>query len=177
MDGAEDKEVVRNAAQIYKEYGEFIYAIILLKTGNVADTEDLFQEFFVSLLVNPVPAHVDNVKSYIYKALMHDIYDDIDRNKCYTVRLFKYLELHKVHYDDPVDIAIKTEESTKLFEVINETLPRHEKYAVVQRHYYGISMQDIAEDMEINKRSLSRYICTGLKKLQLILQEGSEECA
>jgi DNA-directed RNA polymerase specialized sigma24 family protein len=44
------------AAKIFAEYGDFIRMVIRYKVKNEAQADDLFQDFFLSLVVSPLPA-------------------------------------------------------------------------------------------------------------------------
>jgi RNA polymerase sigma factor (sigma-70 family) len=159
---------VKMATRIFEEYGDFIYAMIRYNVKNDSEVDDIFQQFFLSLVHRPIPQNIDNVKSYIYRAIVNDIFDVARRNKSYRVRILKYAQYQKPEfYDtDALNIAEKIEQTNKMLGIIEKHLPRHEGQAVIHRYYYGKNICEAAEEMGVSKRSLSRYLCTGLKKLK-----------
>ncbi|MHC4792547.1 MAG: RNA polymerase sigma factor, partial [Planctomycetota bacterium] len=64
---------VNHAAKIFSEYGDFIRGVIRYQVGNDAQADDLFQDFFLSLVSRPVPADIQNIKKYLYRAITNDI--------------------------------------------------------------------------------------------------------
>ena len=76
-------ENVRIAAKIFAEYGDFIYNVILSKLKNKTEVDDLYQDFFLALVSKPVPPGIQNIKSYLYKAISNDIVDAYRRTQRY----------------------------------------------------------------------------------------------
>ena len=63
------------AAEIVSEYSDFIYMVIYSQVKNKSRVDDIFQDFFISLVSKPIPHNVKNIKSYLYKAVSNDIVD------------------------------------------------------------------------------------------------------
>ena len=74
---------VEKAARIFDEYGEFIFGVILSKVQDKNLAEDLYQDFFLSLVSRPITPDVRNIKSYLYKSLTNDIIDAGRRTERY----------------------------------------------------------------------------------------------
>jgi DNA-directed RNA polymerase specialized sigma24 family protein len=66
---------VGTAAEVIAEYRDFIYMVICSQVNNKACAEDIFQDFFLSLVSKPIPHDVKNIKSYLYRAISNDIVD------------------------------------------------------------------------------------------------------
>ena len=81
---------MNTAATLFMEYGDFIRAVIRCQVKNETKAEDLFQDFFLSLIVNPLPADVGNIKRFLYKAVTNDIINAVQRAENYQKNIFKY---------------------------------------------------------------------------------------
>jgi hypothetical protein len=57
-------------------------------------------------------------------------------------------------------------------QTIKRHLRHHEAQAIIERYGCNHNGHDIAKTTRIKKRTLSRYVCTGLKKLRQLVQEG-----
>ena len=68
-------ENVNSATKIFDEYGDFIYSVIRYKVKDEASAEDLYQDFFLSLVSSPIRKEVKDMKSYLYRAIINKIFD------------------------------------------------------------------------------------------------------
>ena len=170
-----EKKVLR-AAKIFDEYGEKIRDAIYLQVNNKSEAEDIYQDFFLSLVHRPIPAHIQNVKGYIYRAVKNDVLDAANRDKSYQGQIAKYAEHQSVASWNVVrknnqNILIWSEEIQKVIQIIKKQLPRREAQAVLLRYSQNLNIGEAAKSMQINKRSFSRYLCMGLKKIREIIQK------
>ena len=166
-----DPQRVQLAADIFAEHGKAILAIIQSQIGSEYEADDIFQEFFLSLVHQPVPKHIKDVRKYLSRAVKNDIVDAIRRTQSYRTRLRKYAEhtKHRPTMNGPAEKVMRDEQTEKMFNVVRSELCAHEADAIVYRYKYGETTGDVAEMMGVNKRSLSRYVCVGLKKLREVL--------
>jgi len=164
---------VERAAEIFDQYGDTIRALILFHVNDEAEVDDIFQDLFLSLVRKPIPSGIQDVKGYLYKAVINDVLDASRRTKGYQSRLLRYAE--HLRYDrfeeGPETIALRTEAMDKIFQLIEQQLPRHQAEAVLHRYKDGRTMQDAANKMNVRQRTFSRYLCMGLKKLRQLLDE------
>ncbi len=159
------------ARKIFAEYGDFIYGVIRSKVKNDVRADDLYQNFFLSLVSDPISADMQNIKSYLYRAIINDIYDD-------TRKMQRYAKLRK-KYADHLYFSIKKntlrnasiieERIDKILNCVGGKLPSNELEAIILRYRKSCSADEIAEKMSIKKESVSRYICVGLKRIRQLL--------
>ena len=159
---------VERAAEIFSEYGDFIRAVIRYQVSNDAQADDLFQDFFLSLVSRPIPARIQNIKSYLYRAITNDIVDAARRVEKYRTRMRKYAECldFSINKNTPENALINKEEINKMFKLIEGRLPHSEAQAIKWRYIYNLNIKEIAEKMCVNTRTVSRYICEGLSKIR-----------
>jgi len=162
---------VLTASEIFVEYGNFIRTVIRYHVNNEHQVDDLFQDFFLSLVYRPIPDRVDNIKSYIYRAVTNDIIDSIRRVEKYQKHTCKYRSQSKksINKNSPADALIGEEQLDKLLELIKGRLTASESKAITLRYGENHSVSDIAEKMGVKSRSVSRYISVGLKKIRQFL--------
>ena len=159
---------VGRAAEIFSKYGDFILAAIRYQVGNDAQADDLFQDFFLSLVSRPIPAGIQNIKSYLYRAITNDIVDAARRVQKYQTRMQKYAECldNSINKSCPENALIKKEEINKMFKLIEGRLPRSEAQAITSRFRNNFSIKEVAKKMHVNNRTVSRYISAGLSKVR-----------
>ena len=118
MSSADGKEVddvmsnVARAAEIFSLHGDFIRAIIRYRIGDEALVDDLYQDFFLSLVARPIPPDVRNVKNYLYRAIINDSFDAVRRVEQYQDRIQRYSKRieNPINKDRPENALIETEE-------------------------------------------------------------------
>ncbi|MFC1677717.1 RNA polymerase sigma factor [Planctomycetota bacterium] len=163
-------ENVSIAANIFTEYGDYLNAVIRSKVKEDAQANDLYQDFFLSLVSKPLPADVQNIKSYLYKAVTRDIYDE-SRKKSRDAALMKRYGDILTHSSKRREKAVSNEEPLyQILELIERELPSSQQKAINLRYKNGYDIKEIAEKMNVNSKSVRTYIYTGLKKVRLFLR-------
>ena len=162
------KAGVNIAAKVFGEYGDFIYAVIRCKVRNKAQADDLFQDFFLSLVFKPPPPNIQNIKGYLYRAVTNDILDAARRVEKYQTRIDRYAECLKytATEDSPENVLIETEETNKMFKLIERHLKRTEAQAIILRYRNHYKIKDVAKKMAINDNTAWRHISKGLRKIR-----------
>ena len=77
------------AAKVFAEHGDFIRAIIRYQISNDTQADDLFQDFFLSLVYRPLPTGVQNIKSYLYRAVTNDVVDAVRRVEKHQIQIHR----------------------------------------------------------------------------------------
>jgi len=161
---------INAATAIFAQYEQFIRAVICSKIGHQAYEyeEDIFQDFFLSLAHKPPPDDVKNIKSYLYRAITHDIMDAIHRMNIYRARLEKYSEQpeNSINITKSQIAFIYDEDIDRVFKLIEKRLLCSQSRAIILRYKYGYEIKEIAKEMCIDSKSVSRYISVGLKKIR-----------
>ena len=66
------------AMKIFEEHGNFIHSVIRFNVNNEAEAEDLFQDFFLSLISKPIPDskndNADSCSSPRINIIIHPLY-------------------------------------------------------------------------------------------------------
>ena len=165
------------AEEIFDRYGDEIRAIIHFNVKDKSKAEDIFQEFFVSIVRKPIPTDIQDIRAYLYRAVTNDVIDISRQIKNHRDRIQKYAECRKyfVISEDPQDTAIQVENTKKMLQLIESHLPKREAEVVVQRFGHGFSTTDTAEKMNVDKRIVSRYLSAALKKMRQYVPENEDE--
>lgn len=163
---------VGQAAVIFAEYGGFIRAVIHSQVKNEAQADDMFQDFFLSLVCKPVPQNVKNIKGYLYRAITNDIIDSARRVEKYRNYMHKYRKRldSPINKRTPEDAFIFVEETNKMFELIKGRLRNNEFQAITLRYKNQYSIKNVAVRMGVKCKSVREYTSRGLKKIRQSLK-------
>jgi RNA polymerase sigma factor (sigma-70 family) len=164
------------ASEVFDRYGDEIRAIIHFNIKDETKADDIFQEFFVSIVRKPIPSGIQDIRGYLYRALTNDVIDVSRQIKNHRDHIHKYAECRK-HSEipqDPQKTAILMEGTKKMFQLIESRLPKREAEVVVQRYGHGLSIKDTAEKMNVNKRIVSRYLSAAMKKMREFVPDNKD---
>ena len=166
-----------HAERIFIEHGNFIRTAIRFHVKNEAECDDLFQEFFMSLIVNPIPEDVKNIRGFLYRAVTSRAKDAFKRVTRYRAKLCGYAEKwqHPIE-DSPETTVIEREEVEKVFELIHKCLPKKEALAISLKYGKDGDNREVADTMGVKTATINRYVCVGIKKIREILaiEKGGE---
>jgi len=156
------------AAAIFAEHGDFIRAIIRFQAKNAFQEEDLFQEFFLVLATKPLSANISNIKSYLYRAVTNTVIESARREAREARCAKKHAEKSQISINKraPQSAIITTEERESVFRSLTGRLRHREAEAVMLRYRDNCSIGEIAQKMGVDRRTVSRYLSTGLKQLR-----------
>lgn len=157
-----------SVSAIFAEYDDFIRTIIRFQAGNKLDVEDLYQEFYLALIRRPVPADVQNMKKYLYRAIYHHVINAIRVRETYSHAIKKYAEETRISINnrEPKCAFIDDEHKSAAVNCLARHLQEREAQAFVLKYHDDCSIVEIATKMGINRRTVSRYLSESLRKLQ-----------
>jgi RNA polymerase sigma factor (sigma-70 family) len=169
--GCDSSGDVQRATAIFVEYGDFIRAVIRHKIKDESRAEDLLHDFFLSLVSRPIPAEVRDIKSYIYRAIINDITDRIRHLGRYQAMTHRCADYNKliVNHQPPEDALMEKEQIDRMIELIKKKVTKNEFKAIASRYCDDLSIKEAADRMNIDGRSVIRYISTGLRKVKRFL--------
>ncbi len=161
------------ATEIFSLHGNFIRTVISYRIGDKNLVDDLYNDFFLSLVSKPIPLNVYNIKSYLHRAIMNDCFDAVRRIEKYQDKIQRYAKYveNSINLNPPENALIIREETEKMFRLIEEHLPSSESQAINMKYKDKLSVAEAAKEMAVKKRSISKYIAVGLNKLRRIVTE------
>lgn len=165
---AEVHKRVGLAAEVFGKYGDEILAVIRFNVDDQSKANDIFQDFFVSLVRRPIPPHVKDVKRYLYKAVTNDVIDFSrrTRNRQNNAQKYAYVHRHCVPCEDPQDVVIHAEETERMLRLIKNHLPKRESTVFLKRYSDGLNTTDTANKLRLTKRTVSQYLSVAMKKIR-----------
>ena len=168
---------VQRASAIFFTYGGFIRTIIRRKIRDENEVEDIFQDFFISLVSKPVPPEVKDLRGYIYKAVINDIADRTRRVKRYQAMTYRSADFNKliVNNPPPEDALIEKEHIDRMIGLVKRRVTKKEFKAIASRYRDNLSMKEAADSMNISNRSVARYVSTGFSKVRKFLALNKQE--
>jgi RNA polymerase sigma factor (sigma-70 family) len=162
---------VAAAAEVFLNHKDFIREVICFHVQDEDQAEDLFQDFFLSFVSHPLPRDIQNIESYLYKAITNDIIDAVHRNEHYRNYIREYGERsdHARSEQTPAEAALRMEETGRVLDLIEKRLPYTEAQAVCLQYRDSHSAKDIAEQMGVGIATARGYVSEGLSRIRRLL--------
>ena len=166
--GEDIRKRVERAGDVFDRYGNEIRAMIDFSVKDKARADDIFQDLFVSVVKNPIPPKVEDIRAYLYRAIANDVVDRFrrTRNGREAIQMYTEHRKHRVVQKDPRNIVVQAEETARMFRLMENHLAKRETRAIVQRYGLGLSTSDMAAQFNIDKRSVSRYLAEAMRKMR-----------
>ena len=169
------QDCVDEAHRIFTEHGQAIWSMIYYHVNDPSTADDIYQNLFLSLVKRPIPYNDKAPLGYLWRAIANDARDAARRRQSYGKMLTNYSSRKQAcakHHEDPLAALTNTETQTKVIEMIEQELSPQEARAVIERYIGGESISDTADKINVNKRTVSHYLCTALKKLRHAAQKS-----
>ncbi len=156
------------ATAIFTQHGDLIRAVIRFQAGNKLDHDDLYQEFYLSLIRKPLPADVRDVRSYLYRAVQNYVTSALRHRKSDSHHRQKYVEETEISINNgPTrDALIEDEQRNATVTRLAGQLQERLAQAFVLKYRDDCSILEIADKMGVNRRTVSRYLSESVEKLR-----------
>jgi RNA polymerase sigma factor (sigma-70 family) len=158
------------ADEIFEAYGGFIYKTICAQIKDESQANNLFQSFYLHLITYLRPRDLKNMKAFLYRSISRFILAFHRNQKKERELLHAYAKqkFNEKKDERPEKTLINAEEAAKMLTLIQNTLPKRESIAITERYKHGREISEVANILGVNVRSVSKYISSGLSKIQKI---------
>ena len=172
-----DKNAFR---QLFEKYTQKIFFLSLNLTGNHQDAEDLSQEVFIKVYKNIKQFKGEAaLGSWLYRITLNTYLNKINR-KAFNI-IPKSQDINTVNLSNTGLDRENPERSTQSVFIqkhINEALQKlskKERTVFVLRHYNGLPLKEIAQQLNVRTGTIKSTLFRSLKKLQKELSFYREE--
>jgi RNA polymerase sigma factor (sigma-70 family) len=174
QDGRDDNlfmvdEQVQSAERMFAQYGGFIASIIRFFVKDPSEQEDIYQELFLFFMRKPIPGDVRNIKGFLYRVIGDRIRDRKRRQVRYQQNLEKYADRSNREPREEVSSVAtvhQKEQAERVFSLMKDYLTRNEAMAITLRYKDDCDIHETARRMNVQPKTVSRYVCVGLKKIR-----------
>lgn len=163
------------AARLFEEHQAFIRSTLQFFIKNTQEEEEIYQDLFVYFVRKPIPDEVLRVKAWLYRVILDRIRDRKRRQSRYHKRLQAYALERPDRSDIAEAVPPDREQIAEVFELIKHHLTERQARAVLYKYQQQLDVEEIARRMEVDPRTVSRYVSVGLKKLRLLLNKDEKE--
>ncbi|WP_372775083.1 RNA polymerase sigma factor [Mangrovibacterium sp.] len=160
---------------LFREYGKrlFHFAFGYLKSREEA--EEVVQEVFLKIWRKRKQLKVElSFKSYLFKIAYHhilELFEQTNRKQQYRNQLLD----ETVSFDDDSNERLNYQMLLDKVEILIQKLPPRQKEILLKRKKKGISVKEIASQLNISPKTVENHLTEALKNLKRGL--GEEDIA
>ncbi|MCQ2226692.1 MAG: RNA polymerase sigma-70 factor [Bacteroidales bacterium] len=129
---------------------------------------DIVQTLFVSLYENRNSLNIRNVKSFLYQSVKNRCINEIKRRKYTETSIDDILSVDNEAEDDIEDAIAYSELKAQLAQALSTLQPQCQKIFELSR-FDGFSNDEIADQLNLSKRTVETQISKALKQLRSLL--------
>jgi RNA polymerase sigma-70 factor (ECF subfamily) len=132
--------------QIYRDYYDKVFAYTVNRTRSREDAEDLTSEIFIKVYnkLESFDEKKAQLSTWIYQIAKHSVIDYYRRYK-----LSEELP-EEITNDEDLDENLLNEEALSELASALQKLPVEQRDIIINRYYYGHTLQEIAEMMSLS---------------------------
>jgi len=138
--------------------------------GFIKDEEvarDMAQDIFFKVWTNrETISKVDSFKSYLFRMAKNMIYDYYEHSLIKEKYRNKLSEQPQNHYTDILEEEIFVKELSLLIDIVIEKMPPQRKLIFVKSRKEGHSNEEIAQELNISKRTVENHITQALNDIR-----------
>jgi len=155
-------------------FTEYHPRVIYFLYGFIKDEEqarDMAQEVFFKVWTNrEYISKVDSFKGYLFRMARNMIYDYYDHNLI-KEKYYHQQKEEKYVYSDVVEEEFYAKELSLLIDLVVELMPKQRKLVFQLSRNAGLSNDEIAERLSINKRTVENHITNALHELRKVVSD------
>lgn len=152
---------------LYNRLWESMYmkAYAIIEDKSLA--KDIVQEVWINLWEKRHKTEIDNIEAYLFKALRYKAYNEYRNSKRKKVLKDDYIKSNKAHtISNNIDNVINFNATQKTIYYAIEKLPKKCKEVFKLSRYDGLKNNEIAEKLNLSKRTVETHISNALKVLK-----------
>ena len=158
---------------LYNRLWETCYRKAYALVGDKAVAQDIAQDIWISLWERRETIQNDHIEGYLANAVRYKAYNEFRSVKHRQSLINEFnqqaLEIPKTN---PTDDLINLKTTRKRIDAIIETLPKKCRKVFIMSRYEGLRNEEIAQKLNISKRTVETHISNALKALRDKLPVG-----
>ena len=161
-----------DTSQLFENYSEMVFRLILRIVPNREEALDLTQEIFVKILEKPAYLNnANNTKGYILKSACNLALNHKRNQRMHRVKEQDPFNIEKPHIPNPEDELAKTERAQTVERFLTALSPQ-QRETVLCRFYGEMKLSEIALELNINEATVRNHLKRALHKLRNLMDAG-----
>ena len=144
-------------------------------TLKTEDADDLLQEAYTRLWLIDL-SKIENARAYLYSIVRNLLGEHARRARIVPMERLGEIEALRIPSDEPgPERLVSARQELERLERIIESLPARAREAFTLRKFRGLSLKQIAREMDIAERTVEKHMATALLKVLDAIKEDESE--
>lgn len=153
---------------LYVQYSPRVKTFLAGFVKDKDEASDMTQDIFFKIWTNrKVISKVDSFKSYLFRMARNMIYDYYEHNL--VKETYSQKQLEKSPYTEIIEEELYAKELALLIDIAVEKMPQQRRTIFMMSRKEGLSNEEIAQRLNINKRTVENHITQALSELRKIV--------
>lgn len=153
---------------LYVQYSPRVKTFLAGFVKDKDEASDMTQDLFFKIWTNrKVISKVDSFKSYLFRMARNMIYDYYEHNL--VKETYSQKQLEKSPYTEIIEEELYAKELALLIDIAVEKMPQQRRTIFMMSRKEGLSNEEIAQRLNINKRTVENQITQALSELRKIV--------
>lgn len=133
------------------------------------EVSDMVQDIFFKIWTNRESiSQVSSFKSYLFRMARNMIYDHFEHSL--VKESYEKKQLNKPDYTELIEDHLHVKELELLIDITIEQMPEQRKRIFIMSRKEGLTNEEIANQLSINKRTVENHITQALGDLRKMLK-------
>lgn len=134
-------------------------------TLKTEDADDLLQEAYARIWLIDL-SKIENARAYLYAIVRNLLGEHARRARIVPMERLGEIDALRIHSDEPgPERRVSARQELERLERIIETLPERARMAFTLRKFRGLSLKQIAREMDIAERTVEKHLATALLRV------------
>lgn len=162
---------------VYHRLFPRIFSFVAYRVGRIQDTEDVVSDVFMRV-AKALPKYKSRGQSsldaWVFKIALNAV-NDFYRKNSHSKTTLNIDEIPQISSSigRPEESLSRKERFRRLYQLLSLLAPR-EQEVILLRFFAELKNKDISEALSVDERTVSSYLCRGLRKLENMYVERYE---
>lgn len=158
--------------QAYREYHPDVLRYISYKIGDEREAEDMAQDVFLKLICYDVELVWESIRSLLYR-ISANLVNDYWRRRYVKVEVDRYVIENTPVSGNVTEETVVGNELELQERKCLEKMARKRRMIYERRRFFGESAQEIAESMNLSRRTVENHLFLGYKEIRQFIKACS----
>jgi len=158
-------------AEIYRRYWSLLLALAYNRLKDLQSAEDIVHDVFAGIWYNRHRQEIRTLKNYLATAVKYLVLREIRKKSYY--QLYKQNEPHRTSQENFCDEVFDTKHILLMLQREIETLPEKCRLIFKLSREEGMSVKEIAKEMEIAPKTVENQLNKALKRLRGAIKKST----
>ncbi|UNY99788.1 RNA polymerase sigma-70 factor [Zhouia spongiae] len=153
---------------LYTKYWEPLFLYACKISGSKELSQDIVQEVFFSLWQHQHISDIKNIEGYLFQSVKYQVFKSYRDKRFDTLQLNEDFEAYLI---DQIEGDTNEEVSNSILLKLLDGLPEKRKEIVYLNKFQGLSVSEIAKELDISSQTVKNQLHRALKHLKTSLKE------